>query len=76
MAVGQKQDERMHIMMEKFWGTKEATSSVWRCTEQTGPPLFLTPWSGGLQTLTPPPPPTPHSSPLFNELIPLLLLDL
>lgn len=72
MAVGQKQDERMHIMMEKFWGTKEATSSVWRCTEQTGPPLFLTPWSGGLQT----PPPPPHSSPLFNELIPLLLLDL
>ncbi len=37
-------------MMEKFWGTKEATGSVWRCVEQTGPPLSLTPWSGGLAT--------------------------
>lgn len=38
-------------MMEKFWGTKEATGSVWRCVEQTGPPLSLNPWSGGLATL-------------------------
>lgn len=36
--------------MEKFWGTKKATGSVWCCFEQTGPPLSFTPWSGGLLT--------------------------
>lgn len=67
-------------MMEKFYGggTKEATGSVWRCVEQTGPPLSLTPWSGGLATfilhlflpLAP--------SPALNELVcpPLPLLSL
>lgn len=65
-------------MMEKFWGTKEATGSVWRCVEQTGPLLSLTPWSGGLATFIlssffPSLPP-----PALNELVPplsLLLLE-
>lgn len=45
----------------KVLGTKEATASVWRCVEQTGPPLSLTPRSGGLATFILPSflPPTP-----------------
>lgn len=66
---GWKQDRRMLIVMEKFWGTKEATSSVWRCVEQTGPPLSLTPWSGGLATFI-----LPSFPPPYNELVPPLSL--
>lgn len=62
-------------MMEKFLGTKEATGSVWFCVEQTGPPLSLTPWSGGLATffLSSAPLPSPCLHELASPLYPSLL---
>lgn len=53
--------ENAHCDGKVLGGTKEATASLWRCVEQTGPSLSLTPWSGGLATFsffplyTPPP---------------------
>lgn len=42
--------EECALWWKGFWGTKEATGSVWCCTEQTGPSLSLISWSGGLAT--------------------------
>lgn len=74
-GVGVKaRQENAHCDGKVSGGTKEATGSVWLRwgVEQTGSPLSLTPWSGGLATflisfpLAPPP--------TLNELVPPLSL--